>query len=246
VLEGACEGINFNGLSFESQWDSSPLITINSTNTRLIQFKNVRVNQSAATTYPVFSLTDGRTIEINGLYVTDLASAAAKDVIAADGLYGFAVKNAQIYSANSFDFIECSGDQSYFVDMVNCNYVSGAKSLCKWKTISLTVNGSNMDQSFLAGTDARTILQNIFGAVDTANAGSSLVLLNTPEPTDAGNLVTFGLYGNKRVVIPYYSQDAEPAIPQDSIARWTDTNAGPKYYLIGNFAGTQAKIELTP
>lgn len=46
------------------------------------------------------------------------------------------------------------------------------------------------------------------------------------------------------VNIQYYEQDAEPTISTNSSALWKDTNAGPKYYLVANFGGTQKKVEL--
>ena len=43
-----------------------------------------------------------------------------------------------------------------------------------------------------------------------------------------------------------YYQNAEPSIPVNTMALWADADAvgGPKYYLLGNFGGTQKKVEL--
>lgn len=242
-IEGSAESIKFDGLSFESAWTSSELITVNSINTRNVKFQNLRVNQSVATAYPVLSMTGLKDLSINGFYITDLVS-PSRDVIALDGVYGATFENSQVYSLNTFDFIECSGDLSYFVDLKNCNYTSGAASTCKWKTAGLKVVGSNMNQEFVSGCDSRIIFENIYGSISLTNVGSSAVLMNTSEPS--GGLMTdltFAILGNKRVVIPYYYHATEPSIAQDGIARWSDTSTG-KFYLIVNFGGVQKKIEL--
>lgn len=46
-------------------------------------------------------------------------------------------------------------------------------------------------------------------------------------------------------IVPFYAQDAEPTIPDNSIALWQDTDGAPNYYLLGSFGGTQKKVELT-
>ena len=45
--------------------------------------------------------------------------------------------------------------------------------------------------------------------------------------------------------VTLYYQDAEPTIADNTFAMWVDTNAGPKYYMIANFGGTQKKVEFT-
>ena len=44
-------------------------------------------------------------------------------------------------------------------------------------------------------------------------------------------------------ILNLYYQDAEPVISENTFALWVDTNAGPKYYMIANFGGTQKKVE---
>ena len=41
-----------------------------------------------------------------------------------------------------------------------------------------------------------------------------------------------------------YAQDDEPTIPVNTFAFWVDTDAGPLYYLIWNYGGTQVKVAL--
>jgi len=47
--------------------------------------------------------------------------------------------------------------------------------------------------------------------------------------------------GNKKV----YNQNDEPTIGKNQTALWIDADAGPKYYVLANFDGTQKKGELT-
>jgi hypothetical protein len=42
-----------------------------------------------------------------------------------------------------------------------------------------------------------------------------------------------------------YYQDAEPIIPQNTLALWVDTDGGPAYYLVANFGGTIKKWGMT-
>lgn len=42
-----------------------------------------------------------------------------------------------------------------------------------------------------------------------------------------------------------YYQNDEPVIPHNTVALWVDADAGPKYYLVGNFGGTIKKLEMT-
>jgi hypothetical protein len=53
------------------------------------------------------------------------------------------------------------------------------------------------------------------------------------------------LSSSAEVSLPYYAQDAEPAITINTIALWKDTDAGPDYYLLANFADGQKKVALT-
>jgi hypothetical protein len=51
--------------------------------------------------------------------------------------------------------------------------------------------------------------------------------------------------GYNQQSIVRYNQASEPDIPNNTMAFWADTDAGPKYYIIQDFGGTQKKAELT-
>jgi len=252
IFQGRNESISFDGLTWESAVNDRPLVSINSTDTRNISFKNVRLYQSAATTYPKFSVVGARTFEVNSMYVRDAYSGAGVDVFDLDGTYGVAIRSVFIYTGYAMDFIDSTGSTglNYHPLIENCDYASGAATPIKLKSSRATVRNSNMPIAFVAGCDSNTLIESCSGTITMANNGGQVVIINGREPADYGNGsvagLTFGILSNGRVHIPYYQQDAEPVIPLNSIAKWQDTDAGPKYYLIGNFNTIQAKIELTP
>lgn len=65
------------------------------------------------------------------------------------------------------------------------------------------------------------------------------------ELTTAGYVKTDAsgvLSSTASLVIPVYSQDDEPDIPNNTIALWVDTDGGPDYYLLADIGGTQYKV----
>jgi hypothetical protein len=95
-------------------------------------------------------------------------------------------------------------------------------------------------------------------AVGGTGSGDDLTLQTTSHVTKGSyilsELTTVGyvktdasgvLSSTASLVIPIYSQDDEPDIPNNTIALWIDTDGSPDYYLVADFGGTQKKVALT-
>ncbi len=179
-----------------------------------IGFYGAKFLQSVTpTTGNIFNLKAAYNVEIDGVSVQDLVSAAGRNLIKVNAVNSFTVANVDIYMTNTFNFIVGITALTTSVLVKNCNYRSGAAGTNSFLCTGLVVIGSNMLSNFQS-TSTQVTMINSSGAINTSNltATSNVTCINCGSVTDAGNFATQMFNGKDITPINTLANSATPSI----------------------------------